>query len=84
MPAPTVILSFVLTLLRTFAARRQMQQSLGQVLARDDDRLLDDIGLNRHDALRLIARPSAYDPALALLRFRTFTLAAATGAGSFR
>ena len=84
MPAPTVILSFVLTLIRTFATRRQLRQSLGQVLARDDDRMLDDIGLNRHDAMRLIANPPVNNPALAPLRFRTFTLAAATGAGSFR
>jgi uncharacterized protein YjiS (DUF1127 family) len=84
MPAPTVILSLVLTLIRDLAARRQLRQSLGPVLARPDDHLLDDIGLTRHDAARLIANPGLMNPFHTQLRMTAFTPAAAIGAGSFR
>ena len=84
MPARTVILTFVLTLIRQIAVRRQIRASLGQVLARPDDHLLDDIGLTRHAAERLLVNPSAIDPFHAPLRWIRFTPAAATGAGSCR
>ena len=74
-------LTLFLTLIRQIAARRQVQQSLGPVLARADDHLLDDIGLTRHAAERLIADPPATDPFHRQLRF---TPDAATGAGSCR
>lgn len=76
MPALTQIL----TLIRKVVARGQVRQSLGPVLARADDHLLDDIGLTRHAAERLIADPPATDPFHSQLRF---TPDAATGAGSF-
>ena len=76
--------SLILTLIRRIAARRQMQQSLGPVLARADDHLLDDIGLTRHAATRLIANPPVTDPFHAQLRMTALTPAAAIGARSFR
>ena len=84
MPAATLILHFVLTLIRQIAVRRQIRASLGLVLARPDDHLLDDIGLTRHAAQRLLVNLSAIDPFHAKLRMTVFTPAAATGAGSFR
>ena len=80
MPALTQIL----TLIRKIVARGQVRQSLGPVLARADDHLLDDIGLTRHAAERLIVDPSATDPFHQQLRMAIFTPAAATGAGSCR
>ncbi len=77
MPALTQIL----TLIRKIVAQWQVRQSLGPVLARADDHLLDDIGLTRHAAERLIADPPSTDPFHSQLRF---TLDAATGAGSCR
>ena len=77
MPALTQIL----TLIRKIVAQFQVRQSLGPVLARPNDHLLDDIGLTRHAAERLIADPTMTDPFHGQLRF---TPAAATGAGSCR
>lgn len=44
------------SLLSTLQLRLQLRRSLGPLLARKDDHLLDDIGLSRHDAERLIAQ----------------------------
>lgn len=43
-----------MTLIRNFRQRRMVQRSMGQMLRRADDRLLDDIGLTRHDLEALI------------------------------
>jgi uncharacterized protein YjiS (DUF1127 family) len=76
-------LTYILTLIRRIAVQWQVRQSLGPVLARADDHLLDDIGLTRHAAERLIANPPATDPFHQQLRMTVFTPAAAAGAGSF-
>ena len=43
-----------ITLIRNFRQRRMVQRSMGQLLSRADDHLLDDIGLTRHDLETLI------------------------------
>ena len=45
------------TLFQTLRQQLLIRQSLGRLLARDDTHLLDDIGLTRHDAARLITDP---------------------------
>ncbi|MGQ0566755.1 MAG: DUF1127 domain-containing protein [Gemmobacter sp.] len=70
----------ILHLIRLHLRQHQVRQSLGQVLARADDHLLDDIGLTRHDAERLLSRAPATDPFHNQVRF---TPAATSGAGSF-
>lgn len=51
--------SFVLNLIGKLQASRQLHRSLGKLLQRPDDHLLDDIGLTRDLAERLIAAPLA-------------------------
>jgi uncharacterized protein YjiS (DUF1127 family) len=43
-----------MTLIQNFRQRRMVQQSMGQMLSRADDHLLEDIGLTRHDLEALI------------------------------
>jgi uncharacterized protein YjiS (DUF1127 family) len=47
--------NLLLTLIRRAQVRRHLRRSVGELLTRVDDRLLDDIGLTRHQAERLIA-----------------------------
>jgi uncharacterized protein YjiS (DUF1127 family) len=52
----------ILSLYRSIVRRYLLQQSLGALLRRADDHLLDDIGLTREDVRLLLARaqtPSA-------------------------
>jgi uncharacterized protein YjiS (DUF1127 family) len=75
------MLSPLLSLIRRIVQRHQAQQSIGSLLARRDDHLLDDIGLTRDTAAGLIADPPATDPFHGQTRF---TPAAATAAISCR
>lgn len=47
----------ILSLIRTFRARRQVQRSIGQLLQRADDHFLDDIGLTRDEVAALLRDP---------------------------
>jgi uncharacterized protein YjiS (DUF1127 family) len=44
-----------LTLIRRVQARRHLRQSMGDLLSRSDDHLLEDIGLTRYQAEQLVA-----------------------------
>ena len=50
-----------LSLFRTLRQRHALQQTLGALQRRADDRLLDDIGLIRDDLRTLISNPPAPD-----------------------
>jgi hypothetical protein len=52
------MLKFLLTTLRR---RTALHRSLGPLLARKDDHLLDDIGLTRHDVRCLLQSPAPRD-----------------------
>lgn len=47
--------NLLLTLIRRAQVRWHLRRSVGELLTRVDDHLLDDIGLTRHQAERLIA-----------------------------
>jgi uncharacterized protein YjiS (DUF1127 family) len=57
------------SLFATLRLQLHLRRSLGPLLAREDDRLLDDIGLTRYDAERLIATASADQPQPTRLSF---------------
>ena len=48
-----------MTLIQNFRQRRMVQRSMGQLLSRADDHLLDDIGLTRQDLESLIHKARA-------------------------
>ena len=50
-----------ITLIQNFRQRRMVQRSMGQMLSRADDHLLDDIGLTRQDLEALIHKARAED-----------------------
>jgi uncharacterized protein YjiS (DUF1127 family) len=57
------------SLLSTLRLRIQLRRSLGPLLARKDDHLLDDIGLTRHEAERLLQSPAPDQPQASRLSF---------------
>jgi len=79
-------LTHIVALIHRMQVQAQAQRSLGAVLLRADDRLLDDIGLNRHDATLILRnRLAGLAPYAGQIRMTaSFTPAAAIGAGSCR
>ena len=50
-----MFLNLFLTLIRRAQVRWHLRHSMGALLSREDDHLLQDIGLTRHQAERLVA-----------------------------
>jgi uncharacterized protein YjiS (DUF1127 family) len=59
----TMPANLFLTLFQRAQSRWHLRHSIGELLSHSDDHLLDDIGLTRHQAERLVAEGSPDIPA---------------------